>query len=197
MKFRFAMGAMLAAAVFCAAPTWAWNGSKLHQEATPEKTKSPKPQKYDITLAIAETGFAGISGACTGSADGFADNCLSGDCTCYTYTGQAKGAAGSGSVTIYESFDDFFGFGGVDGDSGCSLAIGEIDISGSKDTEALSFFGSDCGSEWKVPVGFLSGGCTLEYTDVFADGAVGPCSGTYNTDGTSKTMFKITGTSLK
>lgn len=102
------------------------------------------------------------------------------------------GAAGSGSVTFYESFDNASGYGAYE--AGCDLAIGEIDISGSKDVETLSFQGADCGSDF-TSQGFLSGGCLLKDTKVFADGAVGACAGYYST--TVNTTFKITGTSKK
>jgi hypothetical protein len=189
MKFRFLMSAMLAAA-FCAAPTSAaWHGSANQHEAVPDTT-TPKPAIYDITLTILES-TSSSSGPCTGG-EGYADVCVSGDCTCYTYTGKAIGAAGSGSVTFYESFDNDFGYVGYE--AGCDVAVGEIDISGSKDVETLSFQGADCGSAF-TSQGFLSGGCVLEDTSVFTNGAVGACTGKYST--TANTKFKITGTSEK
>jgi len=99
-------------------------------------------------------------------------------------------------MTIYESYDDDIWYAGIAGDSGCDLAFGDIEISGSKDTESISLIGSDCGSDFN-PQGFISGGCTLEDTDVFEYGAVGPCSGSFNDEYGKNTKFTIKGKSYK
>ncbi len=191
MKFRVLMSAMLATA-FCATPAWAgWHGSANQQEAVPDKTTAPKITSYNITLNILEsTGFT--AGACTGGT-GFANFCPSGTCDCYTYTGSASGTAGNGPVTFYETFDD--GDGASSYDSGCTPAYGEIDIKGSKDTEAIAFTGADCGSTF-TPEGFLNGGCFLLDTNIFTvGGAIAACGGNYNE--IKYTKFTIKGSALK
>ncbi len=191
MKFRFLMSAMLAGA-FCATPAWAaWHGSAKQQEAVPDKTAAPKVTSYNITLTILESaGFT--TTACTGGT-GFANFCPSGTCDCYTYTGTAKGTAGNGSVTFYETFDEGDGDGAYE--AGCTPAYGEIDITGSKDTEAIAFTGADCGSNF-TPEGFLNGGCFLLDTNIFTlGGAIAPCEGNYS--GLKYTKFTIKGSALK
>jgi hypothetical protein len=191
MKFRFLTCAMLATA-FCATPAWAaWNGFANRQEAVPDKTTTPKPSSYNITLTILESSSSTTS-ACTGGT-GFADFCPSGLCDCFTYTGTASGTAGKGPVTFYETLD----FGDGDGayESGCTPAYGEIDITGSKDTEAIAFTGADCGSSY-TPQGFLNGGCFLLDTNVFTvGGAIATCGGNYSQS--MNTKFTIKGKALK
>ena len=191
MKLRFLMGAMIAAA-FCATPTWAaWHGSANQQEAVPDKTTAPKISSYNITLTILESSSSTTS-ACTGGT-GFADFCPSGLCDCFTYTGKASGAAGNGPVTFYETFD--YGDGDSAYEAGCTPAYGEIDITGSKDTEAIAFTGADCGSSF-TPQGFLNGGCFLLDTNVFTvGGAIATCGGNYSES--MNTKFTIKGKALK
>jgi hypothetical protein len=196
MKSRFLMAAILATA-FCATPTWAWHRSDPQQDAVPDKkTKTPKPSKYDITLTI-DGGYGGTGTAtatgCSGGED-WADYCISGECLCYTYTGRASGTAGSGAFTFYESYDENSFFAGFE--AGCDQAFGDIEINGSKDVESISFWGSDCGSDF-TPQYFLSGGCTLEDTSIYSDGAVGQCSGNFNYAASGATLFTISGKALK
>lgn len=192
MKFGLLMSAMLATAAFCAAPTWAgWHGSANQQWAAADKTKAPKPSKYDITLTILE--MPGGPGPCTGG-EGWANICPSGDCDCFKYTGTASGAAGKGTVTFYETFDDGDSWTGKY-DAICSPAYGDIEIVGSKDTESIAFDGADCSSAFFTRGALLVGGCYLQDTNVFEEGAVGSCSGNYSS--TVKTEFTIKGTALK
>jgi hypothetical protein len=185
------MSAMLAAA-FCATPAWAGeHGSTNQQEAVPDKTTTPKPSSYNITLTILESSSSTTS-ACTGGT-GFANFCPSGVCDCYTYTGTASGTAGNGAVTFYETFD--FGNGSGFYESGCTPAYGEIDITGSKDTEAIAFTGADCGSTF-TPEGFLNGGCFLLDTNIFTvGGAIATCGGNHSQS--TNTKFTIKGKALK
>lgn len=191
MKFRFLMSAMLATA-FCATPAWAaWHGSANQQEAVPDKTTAPKPSSYNITLTILESSSS-TTGPRTGGT-GFVDICPSGTCTCYTYTGTASGTAGNGPVTFYETFDEGDGDGSYE--SSCTPAYGEMDITGSKDVEAIAFTGADCGSAY-TPEGFLNGGCFLLDTNVFTvGGAIATCGGNYSQS--MKTKFTIKGKALK
>ena len=191
MKFRFLMSAMLAGA-FCATPAWAaWHGSANQQEAVPDKTAAPKVTSYNITLSILSSTVS-TSGACIGGT-GLMNFCPSGICTCYTFAGTASGSAGNGPVMFYETFDDGNARGHYE--SGCTPAYGEIDITGSKDTEAIGFIGGDCDSDF-TPEGILNGGCFLLYTNIFTfGGAVASCGGNY-TD-LKYTKFTIKGTALK
>jgi hypothetical protein len=191
MKFRFLMSAILAAS-FCATPAWAaWHGSANQQEAVPDKTTTPKPSSYNITLTILKS-LSATAGACTGGT-GFANFCPSGVCDCFTYTGTASGTAGNGPVTFYETYD--FGDGSGTYDSGCTPAYGEIDIEGSKDLEAIAFTGADCGSSY-TPQNFLNGGCFLLYTNIFTvGGTIATCGGNYSD--TMNTKFTIKGKALK
>jgi hypothetical protein len=202
MKFRFLTSAMLAAAVFCAAPTWAGgnvpapaqNGSAHQQATTPDSTT--KPSNYSITLTMIE-GSSCTAGFCTGGVAGdFADYCPSGSCSCCTYTGTASGSAGKGAMTFYETYD--YGAGATSFDISCSPAYGEIDIAGSKDVEAIAFTGSDCfpfqGPDYAPD--FLNGGCMLWDSNVYIDGgAIAACGGTYSSN--KYTKFTIKGKGLK
>ncbi len=189
MKLRFLMSAMLAAA-FCATPAWAaWHGSASQQEAVPDKTTTPKPSNYSITLSILAP-TTGTAGACTGGY-GYGDYCLSSTCDCYTYTGTASGTAGNGTATFYETYDQGDGSGAHE--AGCVPAYGEIDITGTKDNEVLVFVGADCGSEFTEY--FLNGGCFLFGTSIFEEGAVATCGGNYSESKYSK--FTIKGKALK
>jgi hypothetical protein len=127
-------------------------------------------------------------GPCTGGS-GYADYCPTGNCTCFTATGTAKGTAGTGSVTFYETFDQ----GGASdvGDGGCGPAYGDIEIAGSKDDETISFTGADCGSDLNQD--FLQGGCQLADTShLFPAGGLGTCGGNFSNS--SNTPFTIKGT---
>jgi hypothetical protein len=192
MKFRFLMSAMLAAAVFCAAPTWAARHGSADWQGAVSDSKTAKPASYNITLKLIES-TSHTSAACTGG-EGWADWCPSGGCNCYTYSGTASGAAGSGNATLYETYD--YGDSWLNNlDEYCVVAFGDIEISGSKDTESLAFNGADCESDWGDK-GILSGGAYLQDTNIFTDGAVGSFLGNYTYNSTTDT-FKIKGTSLK
>jgi hypothetical protein len=187
------MSAMIVAAFF-ATPTWAaWNGDALRQGAasTPD-TKAPKPSNYSDTLTIIEQVGSG-SGPCTGG-EGWADYCPSGDCSCFTYTGSVKGTDGSGEVTIYETFDNLGSLFGIGNSNACTPAIGDIEISGSKNVESFAFSGADC-EDSVTRVTFLNGECMLEDTNVFEGGLVAKCGGNYSTS--TKNKFTISGKALK
>lgn len=209
MKFRFLMSAMLATA-FCATPTWAaGNGSAHRQGAVPNARQgaapdsrqgvapdSPtaKPSAYSITLTMIESPSS-TSGPCTGG-EGWADYCPSGECDCYTYSGTASGTAGKGPVMFYQTYD--WGSEVDTYNTYCGSAYGEIDIAGSKDTEAIVFTGGDCGTiappSFAAP--FLNGGCILGDTAVFTlGGAVAQCGGNYSD--VTNTKFTIKGKALK
>ena len=191
MKFKFAMTAILATAFF-GTPTWAAGHPFLDgQTATAaSKTKTEKPTNYKVTLTISESNS--FSGPCTGG-EGFANFCPSGMCDCIVYSGTASGTAGTGAATLNETYDT--GFQSTNLESGCSLAYGDIEISGSKDVESILFDGGDCFSEF-TPTGILSGGCLLGDTQVFVTGGLAAqCSGTYSMSG--KTKFTIVGKALK
>ncbi len=181
MKFRLPVIAMLATA-FCVTPTWA---------------KTAKPTNYKVTLTIQQTSCTSaspsVSGACTGGTLGLANKCYGGtDCFCCTYTGTAKGSAGNGAVTIYET--NQWGIAEDDVQS----AIGEIDIDGSKDVEVLYFLGSDTTPEEILPttaLHFLNGACILTQSEVFKGYGYGTCGGNYSA--ASKTTFTIEGSALK
>lgn len=184
MKSKVLVIAMLVAA-FSSAPAMAyWHGQAKQTDATPEKKKGPRPKKYDVTLSIV---FAenGTIGPCTGGS-GTEDYCPSGGCTCYTATGTAKGTAGNGSVTLYETFDNGSGIG--DSLSGCVSAYVDIEIAGSKDDESLYMAGGDCGSEF-LQQGFLNGGCELTDSSLFEVGT-GFCGGSYSDLGPTKFTIK-------
>ncbi|HEY9159177.1 hypothetical protein [Candidatus Binatus sp.] len=201
MKFRFLMIAMLATAVFCAAPTWAGrngpapaqNGSANQQGATPDSTT--KPSNYSITLTMIEAPTTCAAGYCTGG-EGFESFCPSGSCSCCTYTGTASGSAGKGAMTFYETYD--YGAGSTSYGIACSPAYGEIDIAGSKDTEAIAFTGGDCFPDtapYYAP-NLLNGGCMLWDSNVYTTGgAIAACGGTYSSS--NNTKFRIKGKALK
>jgi len=180
MKFRLLVIAMLATA-FCVTPSWA---------------KTAKPTNYSVTLTIQQTSCTSpsihVCGACTGGTLGLADNCYGGDdCFCCTYTGTAKGSAGDGPVTIYET--NQWGIAEDDVQS----AIGEIDIDGSKDVEVIYFLGSDTTPAEVFPttaLNFLNGACIITESDVFT-GGYARCGGNYSDS--SKTTFTIEGSALK
>jgi hypothetical protein len=155
-----------------------------HQQATPDKSKGPKPSKWDLTLTI-QYSQNSASGACTGGA-GNADFCLTGDCTCFTATGFAKGTAGKGDVELFETFDN----GGVveEAITGCGPVYGDIEILGTKDEESISFVGADCGDE---VTDILSGGCTLTNSERFSEFGLASCAGIISD--TFPTAFKVSG----
>ncbi len=188
MKSKFLVVVMLAA-LFGAAPVWAgWHGGRVgadRSSVTPDM-KTAKPKKWDVTLEI-KFSSSYTSGPCTGGS-GNADYCPTGDCQCYTATGTVKGTAGTGSVTLYETFD----LGGefVETDSGCAPAYGDIEIAGSKDDESVALTGADCGSS--LDQGFLQGGCQLtDSSHVFSHVGLGTCGGNYSD--TSNQTFTIKG----
>jgi hypothetical protein len=99
-------------------------------------------------------------------------------------------------VAFYETYD---GGGEIDEYStGCAPAYGDMEITGSKDVESISFTGSDCGTlspnEFAAP--FLNGGCILANTNVFTlGGALAQCGGPYSES--ANTKFTIKGKGLK
>jgi hypothetical protein len=186
MKSKFLMIALLATA-FSAAPAWAaWNGAALKTAATPDISTSSKPSNWNITMKILES-VGGDAGPCTGGS-GNADYCPTDDCFCYTYTGNVSGAAGNGTVTIYETFDE----GGVfdEAASDCAPAYGDIEIDGSKDLESIAFTGADCGSNAEIVAPFLNGGCQLTDSVKFSFVGLGTCGGTYDDEVTTKFTIK-------
>ena len=186
MKSKLVAIVVLATA-FAATPVWAGVHGGQVQQATPDKKhKGPHPSKWDITLTI-QFGVGGTSGPCTGGA-GNADVCVSGDCTCYTATGFAKGTAGKGDVILYESFDNLNVFVSP-GESDCGAVFGDIEIAGTKDDESISFVGADCSSN--IIVDILTGGCQLTDSSKFSESGLGFCSG--NINDAFPTTFNITG----
>jgi hypothetical protein len=190
VKFKFLMTAILATAFF-GTPSWAFSHPFLdHQKSVAAiTTKTEKATKYSETMTFTETNS--FSGPCTGGA-GFANICPSGSCDCIVYTGTAKGTAGTGAVTINETYDD--GLQSTAFETGCSVAYGDIEINGSKDVESILFDGGDCFSEF-TPQGILNGACQLGDTQLFTTGGmIGSCGGTYSMTGGK---FSIKGEALK
>lgn len=188
MKSRLLVIAMLAIA-FASTPVWAGVHGGQTQQATPDKKhKGPHPSKWDLTLTI-QFASGGTAGPCTGG-DGFADICLSGNCTCYTATGFAKGTAGKGDVVLYETYDNVYVITDPPPDSACGTVFGDIEIAGNKDDESISFVGADCSSD--IVFDILTGGCQLtDSSNLFFDSGLGFCSG--NINDAFPTTFKVSG----
>jgi hypothetical protein len=172
------------ATAFAATPALAVMHGGQEQATPDKKSKGPHPSKWDLTLTI-QYSTGSSSGACTGGS-GNADFCLSGDCTCYTASGFAKGTAGKGDVELFETFDND---GEIDGPiTGCGPVYGDIEILGTKDDESISFVGSDCGD----PItDILSGGCQLTDALRFSVFGLASCEG--NISNSHPTTFKISG----
>jgi len=185
MKVRLLAIAAVATAFAAATPLWAFPHGGQVQAAPDKKSKGPHPSKWDVTLTI-QYNVGGTSGPCTGG-EGNADACLSGDCTCYSAAGFAKGTTGKGDVELFETFDNGGEF--IEFASACGPVYGDIEISGTKDTESISFVGSDCFSE--VTADLLSGGCQLTDSVKFHDAGLATCAG--NISNSNPTTFKISG----
>ena len=184
MKSRLLAIVVLATA-FAASPLWAFPHGGQDQATPDKKSKGPHPTKWDVTLTI-QYNVGGTSGACTSGA-GNADVCLSGDCTCFSAAGFAKGTTGKGDVALFETFDNGGEF--TEFASACGPVFGDIEISGTKDTESISLVGSDCFSD--ITADMLSGGCQLTDSVKFHDVGLGTCAG--NISNSHPTTFKISG----
>jgi hypothetical protein len=170
-------------------PVWAGGssqGSSPLDNAAPEA--STKLSAYRITLKLTKNNTAPI-GPCTGAVQNYADVCPFGPCFCFTFNGTASGSAGKGTAALYETVDT----GSVypSGFAGCANVYGEIDITGSKDVEAIAFDGTSCSG---LGHGFLSGGCALGVSNVYTS-AIAQCSGTDTV--TKLNTFKIKGSAQK
>lgn len=188
MKSRLIATILVLTAFVAGTASAEWNGAKGSAETTAAPATA-KPTKWSVNMTILESAGP-TSGPCTGG-DGLADYCPTGDCACYTYTGSASGSAGSGPVTFLETFDMGGSIGGAN--SGCAPAYGDIEITGSKDTESIAFEGADCGSAFTSNL--LIGGCQIVASDIYGQGALGDCAGTYSTS--FRTKFSIKGAGAK
>ena len=123
--------------------------------------------------------------AMTQCAVGFANQCVSMDCGCYTVTGTASlSKVGKGAGTVYATLD--FGSGVVSGDGDCFPVYLEFDVTTPNDTETWSGVGSACDSvdAHALP---LTGGLALQTSDV-ALGAIVQLTMTPNF---AKNTFKV------
>jgi hypothetical protein len=183
MVHRTLIVLIIAVTVF-AAPAWIAGPSISEAAAQParEAGSSFKPWKLTIKM-IEESGS--YPGPCTDGTAGYADICPAPPCTCFRFNGAAAGATGKGTVNFYETYDQAAGFAGRGYD--CVSAYGEIDVTGKKDTEAISFVGTDCAG---LAPAFLTGGCQLGESNVYLTGQ-GQCGGLYSSK--VNKVFRITG----
>jgi hypothetical protein len=172
-----------------AAPVWAGSNSQVSSplEATAPQAKT-KLSAYRITLKLTKNN-SGPIGPCTGSVQNYADVCPFGPCYCFTFNGTASGSAGKGPATFYETVDAGSAY--SSGFAGCANVYGEIDISGSKDNEAIAFDGTSCSG---LGPAFLSGGCALGVSSLYTS-AIAQCSGTDTV--TKLNTFTIKGSAQK
>jgi hypothetical protein len=174
LKYKILAIATLATA-FSTGPAFAyWHGAANQSAVSPEKKKGPHPSNWDLTVSLLFSSTPANDGPCTGG-KGNADYCPSGDCLCYIATGTAKGSAGNGPATFYETYDVGGEFGPTDGESGCAPVYGDIEIAGKVDTESIAFTGTSCFSN--VSLEFLAGGCQLTDSEKYSEVGLGECRG--------------------
>lgn len=117
--------------------------------------------------------------ACTGGS-GLANHCPSGNCTCYSGSGTISGSSGAGTFTFYETYDVGQQVQPPDNLYQCAPFYGDLEISGSKDTESIGIFGSDCENLIAPDLpGFFDGGWFLATSSNRYQTAFGECSGPY------------------
>jgi hypothetical protein len=120
----------------------------------------------------------------------FASTCASGDCDCLTYDGNASGALGQGSATIYLDVDNLAP---TSQPNGCFPTYANIQVGG----ETIYAVGATCGAVASNGDGF--GGGTLgmigNYSVVSGSGKLGSMSGSVDTanDAVSMTLSPVKG----
>jgi hypothetical protein len=184
LMFHRTLIALVMAVTVFAAPAWAVDPSINQSSAQPAPEASSSFKLWNVTIRMTPNSGS-YPGACTDGTAGYANFCPASPCTCFSFSGTAAGATGKGTVNFYETYDTGAAF--VGRGYACASAYGEIDIAGEKDTEAISFVGTDCRG---LAPAFLTGGCQIGESNVYISGQ-GQCSGLYST--TAKKMFKIKG----
>jgi hypothetical protein len=143
--------------------------------------------KYSGTIKLTTHTFT--LGKCTDS-DPHAELCPSGAaCHCETFAGTYSGTAGKGTATGVATVDEGEGQAPVAGGAaGCSPSYGVIRIIGSKDTETFEVDGGSCANlDGSASNG---GGCVMESSSRFAEGAVVFCSSSINSKGDGMVLMK-------
>ncbi len=171
----------------------------LWSEAFAANSSGLSKARWAVTIKGLMTGQIGTGkdGACSGG-NGYANHCESGGCICYTGTGTASGSPGSGSFSLYLTYDTNDNLTSNDYFAHCAPVYGEIDIQGSRDDEVIAFFGGNCQNATQPPSpGFNQGGCYLANSNVYAAG-FGQCSGPYSSQSAAyQFTFTIRGTAVR
>ncbi len=173
------LASMTLIAIFAAGASWAWGPAAKAAKSDAAKVKL---STYNTTLKLTQTDL--LDTACSNDYN----VCASGDCVCFEFSGTSGGTPGGGTATLGLTYD----LGNIvetSNDNGdCAPVAGELNISGSKDSETLLINGSACDTlNGGTP---LIGGFVLVDTSLFAGGAAGTYLGGFTGESTFRLVLK-------